>query len=91
MSLPIHTPPVTPLLGRLLREMSSGHAMSSAEIRTALGLKDRTHVRQTYIDPALTAGLIEYTIPDHPNSRLQKYRLTDQGRAVLAAMSGGQP
>ncbi len=71
--------------------MSSGHAMSSAEIRTALGLKDRTHVRQTYIDPALTAGLIEYTIPDHPNSRLQKYRLTDQGRAVLAAMSGGQP
>ena len=85
------TPPVTPLFARLLREMSSGHAMSSAEIRTALGLKDRTHVRQTYIDPALTAGVIEYTIPDHPNSRLQKYRLTDQGRAMLATMSSGRP
>jgi ATP-dependent DNA helicase RecG len=28
-------------------------------------------------------GVIEYTIPEKPNSRLQKYRLTEQGRREL--------
>lgn len=50
----------------------------------AVGLKDRMHFAQTYLQPALTAGLIEMTLPDKPRSPHQTYRLTDAGRAVLA-------
>ena len=33
--------------------------------------------------------LIEYTIPEKPNSRLQKYRLTESGKRRLANLEGG--
>lgn len=32
--------------------------------------------------------LLELTIPNKPNSRLQKYRLTDKGRRLVAGMRG---
>jgi DNA-binding PadR family transcriptional regulator len=59
--------------------------MGNAQIRGELGLKDRKYLREGYVEPALAAGWIEYTHPEKPNSRLQKYRLTDTGRAWLAA------
>ncbi len=37
---------------------------------------------------ALADGLIEMSIPNKPNSRLQRYRLTGQGRAVVAEQQG---
>ena len=33
--------------------------------------------------------LIEYTIPEKPNSRLQKYRLTENGKSRLANLEEG--
>jgi Fic family protein len=72
------TPHVTPQVTRLL-EVIVGD-MSREEIQSALGLQDRKSFRARYLTPALAEGLIEMTIPDKPNSRLQKYRLTDAGR-----------
>ena len=36
--------------------------------------------------PALASDLIERTIPEEPNSRLQIYRLTAKGRALLGTL-----
>jgi|GEM_PF-7120700 len=61
--------------------------MGNSEIRAAFVLKDRRRLRETYLAPALRDHLIEYTLPDQPNSRLQKYRLTAKGRALLAQLT----
>jgi hypothetical protein len=57
--------------------------MSRESIQSALGLHDRKSFRERYLVPALEEELIEMSIPDKPNSRLQQYRLTDKGRALL--------
>jgi hypothetical protein len=58
--------------------------MSREAMQSALGLKDRKSFRERYLGPALAEGLVEMTIPAKPSSRLQKYRLTEKGRRVLA-------
>ena len=58
--------------------------MSRAALQAALGLSDRKSFRERYLQPALADGLIAMTIPDKPNSRLQKYRLTAKGQWHLA-------
>ena len=58
--------------------------MSRAALQAALGLSDRKSFRERYLQPALADGLIAMTIPDKPNSRLQKYRLTAKGQWQLA-------
>jgi predicted transcriptional regulator len=52
----------------------------------ALELNDEKHFRQNYQQASMAQGLLEMTIPDKPNSRLQKYRLTSKGQALLAAL-----
>ncbi|MBN4077078.1 Fic family protein [Mariprofundus ferrooxydans] len=71
-------PQVTPQVRSLL-DIINGE-MSRAEIQHALGLRDRKSFRERYLQPALQAGVIEMIIPDKPNSRLQKYRLSDKGK-----------
>ena len=74
----------TPQVSRLL-EVLIGN-MSRAQIMSALALKDGMHFANDYLRPALEAELIQYTIPDKPNSRLQQYRLTEKGRVLLVSL-----
>ena len=71
-------PQVTPQVARLLQAMQGD--MSREALQDALALQDRKSFRERYLKPALAHGLIEMSIPDKPNSRLQQYRLTEQGR-----------
>lgn len=57
--------------------------LSALEIMVQLGLSHRTNFRNNYLHPALEEGLIEMTVPGKPNSSLQKYRLTAQGKRYL--------
>ncbi|WP_432740883.1 Fic family protein [Methylobacter sp. G7] len=58
-------------------------SMSREQLQQQLGLADRKSFRQAYLQPALEQGLIEMTLPDKPQSKLQQYRITPTGKAVL--------
>jgi len=74
------TPQVAPQVAQLV-EVLDGEMLRS-ELQQALGLKDRKSFTARYLKPALDAGLVEMTIPDKPSSRLQRYRLTTQGKEL---------
>lgn len=83
------TPQVTPQVGKLIAAMAG--EMSREQLQAALQLADRKSFRERYLQPALADGLIEYVLPDAPNSRLQRYRLTDQGLRVRDALRADRP
>ena len=56
--------------------------MSRKELMAALNLSGRENFEKLYLRPALAAGYIEMTLPQKPNSRLQRYRLTEKGRVL---------
>jgi ATP-dependent DNA helicase RecG len=60
--------------------------LSSGELRSLLKIKHRQTFRVNYLHPAREAGLLERTIPEKPNSRLQKYRLTEKGKKQLKSI-----
>jgi len=53
----------------------------------ALRLSDEKHFRQQYQQIAVSMGLVEMTLPEKPNSLLQKYRLAAASRARLQALN----
>ncbi|GHU56715.1 Fic family protein [Spirochaetia bacterium] len=57
--------------------------MSRKELFAAIGLNSDSRSFKRHIEPLLAIGLIEMSVPDKPNSRLQKHRLTDTGKTYL--------
>ncbi|WP_367183864.1 Fic family protein, partial [uncultured Bacteroides sp.] len=56
---------------------------SLMEIITLLHFSNRTKFRNKYINPLIEEGLLAMTVPDKPNSRLQKYYTTEKGKSLL--------
>jgi len=75
-------PQVTPQVVAALAAART-QARSREELQDACGIKDREHFRKAYLEPLLQRGWLERTIPDKPRSRLQRYRTTDAGLAML--------
>lgn len=61
--------------------------MKRTDIQKALALRHEDYFREAYLIPALTAGVIEMTIPDKPTSSKQQYRLTPKGHALIAKLA----
>ena len=64
-------------------------AATSRELRHAGGYAGRTRSFERRINRLRSAGLIEMTVPDKPRSSAQRYRLSDKGRAAVAAAVAG--
>jgi len=62
----------------------AGQVLSSGDITAALGKEYYSGYLRRIIKMLLADGIIEYAIPEKPRSRLQKYRLTEKGRQMLA-------
>lgn len=71
--------PLTDQVKSLLKALQT-KPLSAVECMTRLKLSHRPTFRSNYLHPAIDQGLIERTIPEKPNSRLQKYRLSQKGR-----------
>jgi ATP-dependent DNA helicase RecG len=58
--------------------------LSKKEIAIKLGKAKPTRYLNELMAYLLNKGFVAYTIPEKPNSRLQKYRLMDKGRRLLS-------
>lgn len=68
---------------RILKLLAAG-TLSANALVASLGLKSKTGAFKRTIKELLDLGWIAYTLPDKPDSRLQQYRLTEQGQQALA-------
>ena len=57
--------------------------LSKKDIALKMGKSKPTRYLNDLMQNLLKKDVVEYTIPDKPNSRLQRYRLTEKGKHVL--------
>ena len=84
------------LEGKVLSLLAAGQPMSRLEFSRKLGQKKISGQLNKIIRLLMRERSIEYTLPDKPQSRFQKYRLTDKDRAAASrpwarGMSGDEP
>ena len=69
----------------VLAQMSGEHEI--AALMELVGRSNRSKFREVVLAPLLALDLVEMTIPDKPNSSKQRYRLTQQGKALRDEMA----
>ena len=74
------TPQVRKMLEACIKPCSRGKIQETPQ------LSDRENVRKVYIRAALNAGWLAMTIPGKPNSRFQKYVITESGKKAIKAI-----
>ena len=52
----------------------------AGEIQILVGVKHRQTFRENYLNALINKGWLGRTIPDKPNSRLQRYQTTEEGK-----------
>jgi len=77
------TAEVTAQVAAFCREPKSAKAVMSE-----LGLKPWKTFQTNYLVPLMEMGILERTIPGKPRSRLQRYKTTQDGLAVLKQERG---
>ncbi len=70
--------------------MLADEPMSKSGLSAKLGQKEISGQLNRVIRMLLSEKIIEYTIPDKPNSRLQKYRLSAKVEELLEKRGGSQ-
>ena len=65
-------------------------AVAAEALSATAGHSSRTGHFKRWLNLLLAGGFLEMTVPDKPRSPVQKYRLTDRGRAALAPDDRGQ-
>jgi ATP-dependent DNA helicase RecG len=61
------------------------------ELMNASGRRNRSKFRDGFIKPLLEEGLLVLTIPDKPRSRMQRYKTTEAGLAMVTGLASGRP
>jgi hypothetical protein len=88
MTAPQVAQQVTPQVRKMLEACLEAciKPCSRGKIQETPQLSDRENVRKVYIRAALNAGWLAMTIPGKPNSRFQKYVITESGKKAIKAI-----
>jgi len=81
---------LTPTAQRIL-EICIGEQLSASEIAGKLNVQASSGGFRKAISQLLKEGLITYTLPDTPRSRLQKYTLTNKGEQYFGKEDDDTP
>lgn len=72
----------------LLRYLDTPDGRSMSEISKHLGAKSYSTLGRAYLRPMIAKNLVEFTIPDKPTNKNQRYRTTENGRRYLSERKG---
>ena len=73
------------MAGRIFSILDKGE-LSKSELAKQLGKNKPNRYLNDLMRQLVKNEMVEYTIPDKPNSPLQKYRLTDAGKRFLKSI-----